>query len=99
LRNNTQSNFFDFNLNRGSDYLFQQRLIGRSENSGIFSQQYIVVDGGLKSRYNQDTFSNSQIYTANTSTGVWNWLEVSKIRFTVTTQLGKIYNFFRRDFL
>ena len=150
LSNNTQSDFFDFNLNRGSDYLFEQKLLGRSEDTGFFSQQYVFTDGGFKSFFNQNTQSNSQIYTANTSVGVWNWLEVyndfgflknknekgrffyenglrlnfvtdffeiylpiytneglefnsgnyaSKIRFTITTKLNKIYNFFRRDFL
>ena len=76
LNNATKSDYFNFNATRGSDYLFQHRLIGGSEDTGFFSQQYIVADGGLKSSYNRSTSSNSQIYTANTSIGVWNWLEI-----------------------
>ena len=39
--------YFSFGLNRSSDYLFEQNLFGRSENRGLFSQQFVISDGGL----------------------------------------------------
>ena len=149
LSNTTNDNFFNFNINRGSDYLFELDLLGRSETTGIYSQEYIAHNGGFKAFFNQDSFANQFIATTNASYGIWKWLEIyngvgvlksnhkkarffyengirlnfvpnffeiylpvytnenffinkqnyaSNIRFVVTTDIRRIYNFFRRDF-
>lgn len=150
LSNNTDGDYFSFGLNRGSDYLFEQNLFGRSENEGIFSQQFIIGQGGFKSKFNTPQFSNQLITSLNTSVSVWKWAEVyndfamlknkntnpkffyengirlnlvpnifefyfpiytnegfevtkeaypTKIRFIITTNIDRIYNFLRRGLL
>ena len=75
LHNDTNSNYFDFGLDRPSDYLFESEYIGRSETKGIFSQQSIIKDGFFKSKLATRT-ANRWMTTANASFGIWNWVEV-----------------------
>ena len=148
LNNNSKGNYFSFGLNRGSDYLFEQNLFGRSERSGIFSQQFVTTDGGFKSSF-ENPFANQLITSVNTSVGIWRWIEFyndaamlknrngnprfyyengirlnfipgifefyfpiytnqgfefengysSKVKFVITTNLDKIYNYIRRGLL
>ncbi len=74
LKNNTSGNYFSFGLDRPSDYLFEQNYFGRSESSGIFSQQFIINDGGFKSVL-PTRFANQFMFSFNSSIGVWKWLE------------------------
>lgn len=75
LYKNTDSNFFDFGLDRPSDYLFESGYLGRSEGSGLFSRQTIITDGFFKSKL--DTrFANHWMVTTNASMNIWNWIEV-----------------------
>ncbi|WP_105003981.1 hypothetical protein [Tenacibaculum sp. SG-28] len=76
LNNNADTNYFDFGLNQSSDYLFEQNLFGRSENSGVFSQQFITSDGGFKSNFKQPYTANQYIFAGNTSISIWKWFEV-----------------------
>lgn len=76
LNNNSDTSYFDFGLNQSSDYLFEQNLFGRSENSGVFSQQFIISDGGFKSNFKQPYTANQYIFAGNTSVSVWKWVEV-----------------------
>ncbi|TCI91827.1 aminopeptidase [Tenacibaculum sp. M341] len=150
LSNNSTGNFFSFGLNRSSDYLFEQNLFGRSESSGLFSQQFVVSDGGFKSFFNKPTLANQLMASVNTNVSVWKWVEIyndaamlksrnekhrffyengirinfipnifefyfpiytnegfeinqpaypTKIRFVITTNLDRIYNFIRRGIL
>jgi hypothetical protein len=150
LSNKTDGDYFSFGLNRGSDYLFEQNLFGRSENEGFFSQQFVVGQGGFKSKFSEPQFSNQLITSVNTSITVWKWAEVyndfamlknkntspkffyengmrlnlvpnilefylpvytnegfettkeaypSKIRFIISTNIDRIYNFIRRGLL
>lgn len=46
-----ESTYFDFGLDRISDYTFQYPLLGRSETTGILSQQYVIAEGGFKSNF------------------------------------------------
>lgn len=71
-RNN---NFFDFSLNRSSDYLFEHNYLGRSEKKGIYSQQFIMSEGGFKSKFSTPT-ANDYILTSNISVGLWKWIEL-----------------------
>lgn len=71
----TNSDFFSFSIDRPTDYLFNYSLLGRSESTGIFSQQYIISEGGFKSKFDTK-YANQWISTLNASFNVWNWIEV-----------------------
>lgn len=75
LYRNTKSNFFDFGLDRPTDCLFEYNLLGRSESSGFFSQEYVTAEGGLKSKLNT-RFANQWMGTINTTVNVWNWVQL-----------------------
>ena len=149
LSNNTTGNYFSFGLDRSNDYLFQLNYFGRSEDSGIFSQQFIITEGGFKSVL-PTRYANQYMLSFNSSIGLWRWLELyndvaflknkhaplyfayengirfnfvhnifeiyfplysnngweasqraypEKIRFTITTDIKSVYNFFRRGLL
>ncbi|MRH99585.1 metalloprotease [Kriegella sp. EG-1] len=69
--------FFNFALDRPTDYLFDYSYLGRSENSGIYSQQIIIAEGGFKSFLDERyRFSNDWIATTNASVNLWRWIEV-----------------------
>lgn len=72
LKNNTDD-YFSFALDRPTDYLFDYNYLGRSEASGIFSQQYIDAEGGFKSKL-PTPFANQWITTFNTSTTLWKYI-------------------------
>lgn len=65
--------FFSFALDRPNDYLFDYNYYGRSEDSGLFSQQLIIAEGGFKSQL-EPAYANSWIATANASTNIWKWI-------------------------
>ncbi|MBK5212296.1 MAG: metalloprotease [Flavobacteriaceae bacterium] len=75
LFNDTRENedFFSFALDRPNDYLFDYNYYGRSENSGLFSQQLIIAEGGFKSQL-EPAYANSWIVTTNASTNIWKWI-------------------------
>jgi hypothetical protein len=68
-------NFFSFALDRPTDYLFDYAYYGRSEEQGLFSQQYIVAEGGFKSQL-EPSFSNTWMATLNASTNIWRWIQI-----------------------
>lgn len=76
LKNNTDptNNFFSFALDRPTDYLFDFNYLGRSEASGIFSQQLIVAEGGFKSQLDT-AFANQWITTTNFGASIWRYIE------------------------
>lgn len=74
LYRNTDSDFFSFGLDRPTDYLFDFGLYGRSEETGFFSQQYVVGEGAFKSRF-EERFANQWMTTINGSFNIWNWIE------------------------
>lgn len=77
LYNNTNTNYFDFALDRPTDYLFDYNYLGRSESSGLFSQQLIIAEGGFKSKLAEPyQYSNDWLLTTNVSTNIYRWLEV-----------------------
>ncbi len=75
LYRNTSSDFFSFALDRPTDYLFDYDYIGRSEQTGFFSQQLIIAEGGFKTKV-ANSFASQWITSINTSTSIWNWVEV-----------------------
>ena len=69
--NNNQSNsYFNFSLDRPTDYLYDYNYYGRSENNGFFSQQIIMAEGGFKSKLINSN-SNNFISTLNLSSTIW----------------------------
>ena len=56
--------FFNFGLSGTQDYAFDYYLFGRSETSGLWSQQLIVSDGGFKTQTN--VFASSWMTSLNT---------------------------------
>ncbi|WP_396637995.1 metalloprotease [Maribacter sp. R77961] len=77
LSNRTGSDFFSFALDRPTDYLFDYGYLGRSEDSGIYSQQIIIAEGGFKSFLDERfRFSNDWIATTNASFNIWRWIEL-----------------------
>jgi hypothetical protein len=75
LYNKTNSNYFSFSLDHPTDYLFDYNYYGRSESSGLFSQQYIQAEGGFKSKL-ETTYANQWVTTLNGSFNIWNWVEI-----------------------
>ena len=75
LYNRTESDFFSFALDRPTDYLFDYNYYGRSESKGFYSQQFILAEGGFKSKLNTP-FANQWITTLNGSFNIWNWMEI-----------------------
>ncbi|WP_223154756.1 metalloprotease [Aestuariibaculum sediminum] len=71
--NDINSDYFSFALDRPTDYLFELPYLGRSESSGIFSQQYIEAEGGFKSKL-QPSFANQWMSTMNVSTTIWRYI-------------------------
>ncbi len=75
LFNKTNSNFFSFALDRPTDYLFDYNYFGRSESTGIFSQQFVLAEGGFKSKLNTP-YANQWLSSLNSSYSIWNWIDV-----------------------
>lgn len=75
LYNKTTSNYFNFALDRPTDYMFDYNYVGRSESTGLFSQQLIMAEGGFKSKIS-NPFSNQLLLTSNISFNIWNWVEL-----------------------
>lgn len=75
LYKKTESDFFSFGLDRPTDYLFDHSLLGRSEATGLFSQQFVMAEGGFKSKLS-NRYINQWITTFNGSFNIWNWIEV-----------------------
>ncbi|MDT0644274.1 metalloprotease [Zunongwangia sp. F363] len=74
LYNDVQNtDYFSFALDRPTDYLFDYNYYGRSQGSGLFSQQIIVAEGGFKSQL-KPAFANQWMTTLNGSTNIWNWI-------------------------
>ncbi len=67
------SDYFSFALDRPTDYLFDYNYYGRSQGSGLFSQQIIMAEGGFKSQL-QPEFANQWLTSLNGSTNLWKWI-------------------------
>lgn len=73
LYNNVDNYYYNFGVNSSTDYLFDHNFFGRSETSGILSQQIIINDGGFKTKYN--TFSDYWLVSTNTHVSLWKFFE------------------------
>lgn len=72
--NTTDTDYFDFGVSNPNDYLFDYNFFGRSEKTGILSQQLILAEGAFKSKL-QPEKANQWIATTNLSFSIWNWIE------------------------
>ncbi|MBC9798673.1 metalloprotease, partial [Sinomicrobium sp. FJxs] len=75
IYNDTSSDYFSFALDRPTDYLFDFNYLGRSETTGILSQQIIIAEGGFKSKF-ENPYANNWMVTANASFNLWKWVEL-----------------------
>lgn len=75
IKNETyqDSDYFSFALDRPTDYLFDYNYYGRSESSGLFSQQLVISEGGFKSQLSP-AFANQWITTLNGSITIWKYI-------------------------
>jgi hypothetical protein len=73
--NNSNSDFYSFALDRPTDYLFDYAYLGRSSETGIVSQEFVLAEGGFKSKLTP-SYANQWIGTMNGSYSIWNWIEV-----------------------
>ncbi|MDA9356757.1 hypothetical protein N8376_00050 [Flavobacteriaceae bacterium] len=89
---NDSNNYFDFSLDRPSDYLYDYNYYGRSENNGFFSQQIIMAEGGFKSKL-IDSNSNNFISTINLSSTIWKNLLLYIDLGILNTKINKSFNF------
>ena len=89
LYNNSNSDFFSFALDRPTDYLFDYAYLGRSSSTGIVSQEFIMAEGGFKSKLSTP-YANQWIATLNGSYTIWNWIEAyGDVGFVKNTQQKK----------
>lgn len=75
VSNKTKSDYFSYGLDRANDYLFRLNYFGRSEDSGFFSQQFILAEGGFKSKLSK-RFANQFMVSFNSNIGIWRWIEI-----------------------
>lgn len=75
LYRGTSSEYFSFGLDCPTDYMFEYNLLGRSEETGIYSQQYVYAEGGFKSKL-ETRYANQWMATSNVAFNVWNWVQV-----------------------
>ena len=71
---NKDNTYFNYNLSRSGDYLFNGNYLGRSEEDGILSQQFIMAGGGFKSFFDNPS-TNNFILATNLNFGIWKWFE------------------------
>jgi len=72
-KNLEDNDYFSFALDRPTDYLFDYNYLGRSEDTGIFSQQIIIAEGGFKSKLDTP-FANQWLTTMNVGTSIWKYI-------------------------
>ncbi len=62
-------NYYSYGLSGTLDYLFDYNFIGRSDSSGIWSQQMFINDGGFKSQ--TGIFADNWMMTSSVSLPIW----------------------------
>ena len=68
------TDYFDFGLDRITDYTYQYPLLGRSEETGLLSQQFVLAEGGFKSNF--FVRANQYMYTLNLEYPVWKMIDI-----------------------
>ena len=76
-KNPDQNTYYNFGLSGTTDYLFDYYLIGRSDETGVWSRQFFVSDGGMKSFASQqgdqltNLFSSTWLVGMNLNIPIW----------------------------
>jgi hypothetical protein len=73
--NNKQRDFYNFGVSRVNDYAFSYNLFGRSEQTGFYSQQFVMAEGGFKSFLKTEKADHWMLIT-NLNSTIWRALEV-----------------------
>lgn len=68
------NSYYSMGLSGTKDFLFDLPFLGRSDESGIWSQQFFVTEGGFKSFTN--VFADQWMLTTNLSVPVWSFFGV-----------------------
>lgn len=68
------TDYFDFGLDRISDYTYSYPLLGRSEQSGLLSQQFVLAEGGFKSNF--FVKANQYLYSLNLEYPIWKMFDL-----------------------
>lgn len=74
IENQADTDYFNFGLSKTSDYAFNLNVLGRSENSGVLSQQYFLAEAGFKSMFEHTV--NQWLVTSNVEVPVWKMFEL-----------------------
>ncbi len=74
LWNNESYDNFRNDLGRSDGYLLLTDYLGRSERTGLLSQQFVMAGGGFKSIFENPKSDNLMIAT-NINIGIWKWFE------------------------
>jgi hypothetical protein len=74
IKNSTKDDYFSFSTYRARDYMFNYNLLGRSETTGFYSQQFISSEGALKSKV-LTPYSNDWMISFNSGITIWQWVE------------------------
>ena len=74
LWNNKSYDNFRNDLGRSDGYLLLDEYLGRSERTGLLSQQFIMAGGGFKSIF-ENPKSNDLMIATNINIGLWKWFE------------------------
>jgi len=72
---NKQKDLYAFGLDKPQDLLFDYNLYGRSESTGLFSQQLVIAEGGFKSTL-ANPYANEWMTTLNATSSVWKWIQL-----------------------
>ena len=67
--NRSSESFYNFGMSGTQDYLFDYYFFGRSDTSGILSQQFFTTEGGFKTQIS--SFSDQYILSTNLRLPVW----------------------------
>lgn len=74
INNDSETDYFNFGLSRVSDYAFNLNLLGRSESTGVLSQQFVLSEAGFKSYFEPGV--NRWLTTMNVEIPVWKMIDV-----------------------
>lgn len=70
INNKSETDYFNFGLSRVSDYAFNINLLGRSESTGVLSQQFVMSEAGFKTFF--DSAGVSQwLSSVNLEIPIW----------------------------
>lgn len=74
INNQSETDYFNFGLSHVSDYAFNINLLGRSESSGVLSQQFVLSEAGFKSNFEETV--NRWLSTMNIEIPIWKMIDI-----------------------